>query len=72
MCFQIGDFHLGENDVLVGDVEGASIYVPRRDLMAWEHRDLEIDVEEGYADGFSLEAGDGLHFISRTSSCPAP
>ncbi|HEY3013689.1 MAG TPA: DUF779 domain-containing protein [Nocardioides sp.] len=69
MCFADGEFLVGSGDVLVGDVEGSPVYVGRRELAAWEHRELVIDVEPGYADGLSLEAGDGLHFVSRTSGC---
>jgi uncharacterized protein (DUF779 family) len=68
MCFPEGDFRVGASDVCVGDVEGCPVYVSRRELEAWEHRDLVLDVEPGYADGLSLAAGEGLHFVSRTSS----
>lgn len=68
MCFVDGEFRTGAADVRVGDVDGCPVYVSRRDLEAWPHRELVLDVEPGYADGLSLAAGEGLHFVSRTSS----
>ncbi len=65
MCFPAGEFLTGAGDVLVGDIEGCPIYIERRQLSAWQHRDLVVDVQPGYADGLSLDAGDGLHFVTR-------
>jgi uncharacterized protein (DUF779 family) len=65
MCFPDGEFLTGAGDILVGDIEGCPIYVEQRQLAAWPHRDLIVDVEPGYADGLSLDAGDGLHFVTR-------
>jgi uncharacterized protein (DUF779 family) len=72
MCFPTGDFLVGGGDVLVGRVAGCPVYVDRRQLDAWPHADIALDVEPGYADGFSLAAGEGLHFVGRVSSCPSP
>jgi len=73
MCFADGEFLTGAGDVLVGDIDGCPMYVDQGQLTAWPHRDLVIDVQPGYADGMSLEAGEGLHFVSRyhPASCPA-
>jgi hypothetical protein len=65
MCLPAADFPLGAGDIRVGDVEGVAVYVALRELRAWEHPDLVIDVATGYADGLSLAPGDGLHFVSR-------
>jgi len=64
-----GEFPLGSHDVHAGDIEGVPVYVNRREEDAWIHGDLEIDVELGYADGFSLAPAIGQHFVSH-SSCP--
>jgi uncharacterized protein (DUF779 family) len=72
MCFPAGDFLVGSGDVLVGTVAGCPVYVDRRQLDAWPHARILLDVEPGYADGFSLAAGEGQHFVSSTSSCPSP
>ena len=68
MCLPAADFPLGAGDIHVGDVEGVPVYVALRELRAWEHRELVIDVAPGYADGLSLAPGDGLHFVSGTRS----
>jgi hypothetical protein len=65
MCFPDGDFLVGDGDIRIGEVEGCPVYVDRDRLAAWPHHDLVIDAQPGYADGLSLEAGDGLHFVTR-------
>jgi len=71
MVLPAGEFPLGEADVRVGEVEGVPFYLNARELAAWAHGDLDIDIEDGYSDGFSLAPGDGLHFVTRASACPA-
>jgi uncharacterized protein (DUF779 family) len=70
MVLPARDLPLATTDVRIGAVEGVPVYISGRELDAWEHGDLELDVEPGYADGFSLAPGDGQHFVSR--SRPAP
>lgn len=65
MCFLDGEFRVGTADVRVGEVAGCPYWVNRRLLDTWPHAEIVLDVEPGYADGLSLEAGDGLHFVSR-------
>jgi uncharacterized protein (DUF779 family) len=65
MCFDFGEFLTGAQDILVGEVNGCPVYVDQRQLDAWPHTDLVLDVEPGYADGLSLAAGPGLHFVTR-------
>jgi uncharacterized protein (DUF779 family) len=72
MCFPDGDFLTGAGDVLVGDTDGCPMYVDQRQLAAWPHRDLVLDVQPGYADGMSLDAGNGLHFVTRYNPATAP
>jgi uncharacterized protein (DUF779 family) len=72
MCFPDGEFLLGDGDVLVGNVEGCPVYLDQRHLAAWPHGDLVIDVQPGYADGMSLEAGHGQHFVTRYHSATSP
>jgi uncharacterized protein (DUF779 family) len=72
MCFPDGEFLTGVGDVLVGDLDGCPMYVDHRRLAAWPHRDLVLDVQPGYADGMSLDAGDGLHFVTRYHPASTP
>ncbi|MGC4112080.1 MAG: DUF779 domain-containing protein [Nocardioides sp.] len=69
MVLAADEFPLGGNDVRIADVDGTPVYVATRELDAWAHGDLELDVEPGYADGFSLAPTDGLHFVGRWSAC---
>lgn len=71
MCFAAGDFMVGDADVRVGEVAGCPVYVERRQLDAWPHAEIVLDVEPRYTDGFSLTAGEGQHFVSSASSCPS-
>jgi uncharacterized protein (DUF779 family) len=70
MCFPEGEFRLGSQDVLLGTVAGCGVYLERRQLDAWPHAEVLIDVEPGAPEGFSLGAGDGRHFVSWSSSKP--
>ena len=66
MCFRFGEFRVGSGDVLIGDVEECPFYADRAHLTAWAHGTLVLDVAPGMADGFSLAAGDGEHFVVTT------
>lgn len=70
MCFPEGEFRVGSQDVLLGTVADCRVYIDRRQLDAWPHAEVLIDVEPGSPDGFSLGAGDGRHFVSWSSSKP--
>ena len=72
MCFPRDEFRLGTHDVLVGEVAGCPVYVEQRQLDAWPHAEILLDVEEGHAEGFSLPAGEGLHFVCWMSSSALP
>jgi len=71
MVLPTADFPLGAGDIEVGDVAGVPVYLSARELDAWAHGDLELDVEPGYADGFSLTPSEGLHFVTRSGACSA-
>lgn len=71
MVLPAEDFPLGAADVQVGDVDGVPVFISARELNAWAHGDLELDVQPGYADGFSLAPSEGMHFISSSTACPA-
>ncbi len=68
MCVRRGDFLLGSNDVLLGEVEGCPFYLDRQLDASWGRPRLVLDVAPGFAEGFSLAAGAGKHFVVR----PAP
>jgi uncharacterized protein (DUF779 family) len=67
MCFPRGEYLTGPGDLLLGSVEGCPFYIDRRLYEAWHPGRLVLDVEPGSPEGFSLAAGDGLHFVTRTA-----
>ncbi len=69
MCYPSGDFLTGPNDVLLGEVDGAEFYIDVALDTAWSHPEFVLDVADGGPEGFSLGAGPGRHFVSRTSAC---
>jgi uncharacterized protein (DUF779 family) len=68
LCLPREEFRLGSHDVLVGQIAVCPVYVEQRQLDAWPHAEILLDVEEGHAEGFSLPAGDGMHFVVWASS----
>ncbi len=74
MCYPDGDFIIGDHDVLLGvlDLEngGVGIEVPvwisGPQFAAWKHTQLIIDAVPGRGAGFSLEAPEGIRFLTRS------
>jgi uncharacterized protein (DUF779 family) len=69
MCFAEGEFIVGDRDVLLGEVGGCTFHIDGRQYEVWKHTQLILDVGEGEPEGFSLAAGDGRHFITRSRVC---
>jgi uncharacterized protein (DUF779 family) len=73
MCYPRGDFLIGDRDVLLGvlDVgaEGVPVWISGPQYQAHyqgeKHTQLVIDVVPGRGGGFSLEAPEGVRFLSR-------
>lgn len=68
MCYPSGDFLVGDRDVLLGvlDVgDGVPVWISGPQYEAWKHTQLVIDVVPGRGGGFSVEAPEGLRFLSR-------
>jgi uncharacterized protein len=72
MCFAEGEFLVGDHDVLLGHVGGMPFYIDHRQYEVWKHTQLILDVGEGEPEGFSLAAGEGRHFITRSRVCASP
>ena len=72
MCFPLGEFQIGSGDLLLGTVEDCPFYMDGRHFAAWCEPRLLLDVEPGFAEGFSLPAGPGLHFVIRSPHAPHP
>ena len=72
MCYAVGEFVIGDIDVLLGDIDGCPFYIDRRLDAAWHQDQFVLDVAPGEPEGFSLAAGENLHFVTHSPACAAP
>jgi len=72
MCYPDGELVVGDIDVLLGEIDGCPFYIDRRLDEAWHQEEFVLDVAAGPAEGFSLAAGDNLHFVTRSPGCAMP
>jgi uncharacterized protein (DUF779 family) len=66
MCYPVGDLLLGNADVRLGSIAGASFYMSASQFAYWQHTKLIIDVVPGRGGMFSLENGEGVRFLTRS------
>lgn len=66
MCFPAGEFRVGAQDVLMGSIAGCQFYMGAAQFEYWRHTQLIIDVVPGRGSGFSVEAPDGIRFLTRS------
>ncbi len=66
MCYPAGEFRVGPQDVLLGEIEHSPFYIGAAQFEYWRHTGLIIDVVSGRGGGFSLEAPEGLRFLTRS------
>lgn len=66
MCYPDGEFKIGERDVLLGSIAGCKFYIGGHQYERWKHTQLIIDAVPGRGAGFSLEAPEGLRFLTRS------
>ena len=64
MCLRSSGFRVSTRDVKLGEVEGCPFYISAEQYPYWKDYQLTIDVVEGGGDSFSLEAADGVRFIT--------
>lgn len=69
MCYAQDDFHLGANDIKLGDIGGAPFYIASSQYEAWNRPHLVIDAIDGMGAGFSLDNGRGKCFVTRSEIC---
>ena len=72
MCFPEGEFVIGDVDVLLGDIDGSPFYIDKRLDEAWHQEQFLLDVAVGEPEGFSLAAGEDLHFVTLSPGCVTP
>jgi uncharacterized protein (DUF779 family) len=66
MCYPLGEFKIGQSDVYLGDIEGCPFYIGAAQFEYWRHTHLIIDAVPGRGGGFSLEAPEGMRFLTRS------
>jgi uncharacterized protein (DUF779 family) len=66
MCYPAGGFRIGGNDTYLGKIGGCPVYMDSDQFDYWKHTQLIIDVVPGRGGGFSLEAPEGLRFLTRS------
>src|SRR5450432_3827189 len=66
MCYPLGEFRVGAQDLLLGDIAGCPFYMGAAQFEYWRHTQLTIDVVKGRGGGFSLEAPEGVRFLTRS------
>ena len=65
MCYPAGEFRIGGNDTLLGEVDGVPVYIGKAQGEAWAHTQLILDVVPGRGGMFSLDNGREKRFLSR-------
>jgi uncharacterized protein (DUF779 family) len=65
MCYPLGEFRVGAQDVLLGRIADCPVYIGAAQFEFWMHTQLIIDVVPGRGAGFSLESPEGVRFLTR-------
>ncbi|WP_028478416.1 DUF779 domain-containing protein [Nocardia sp. CNY236] len=67
MCYPRGEFRVGASDVLLGCLDADTPFWMSADQYEyWRHTHLTVDVVRGRGSGFSLEAPEGVRFLTRS------
>ncbi len=66
MCYPKGEFRVGGNDTYLGEIGGCQVFMDTDQFAYWRHTQLIIDVVPGRGGGFSLEAPEGVRFLTRS------
>ena len=66
LCFRDKEYWVGGEDVFLGELAGCPFYIRANQFEYWRHTQLIIDVVEGLGAGFSLEAPEGVSFLTRS------
>jgi hypothetical protein len=66
MCYPLGDFLVGDSDVLLASLGDVPFYMSRSQFEYWKHTQLILDVVPGRGGMFSLDGPEGLRFLIRS------
>lgn len=65
-CFPVGDYRIGEADLLLGEIDGCPFYIGAPQFEYWRHTQMILDVVPGSGAGFSIEGPEGISFLTRS------
>jgi len=65
ICLPADELPAGPNDLELGELGGARVYIGAEQYHRWNEPDFVLDVAPGKPEGFSLGGSEGVHFISR-------
>ncbi|HUK97167.1 MAG TPA: DUF779 domain-containing protein [Gaiellaceae bacterium] len=71
LCLHEGELLVGPNDLRLGEIDGVSFFIDAEQYERWNRPSFVLDVAVGTPDAFTLEAGDGVHFVTHSGACPA-
>lgn len=66
MCYPAHEFKIGNSDLYLGQIADCPFYISASQFEYWQHTHLIIDVVKGRGSGFSLEAPEGVRFLTRS------
>jgi hypothetical protein len=66
MCFEKGDFKIGNSDVCIGSIEGCEFWMSKDQFEYWKYSQLNIHISKGRGSSFSLEIPMGLRFLTQS------
>ena len=66
MCYPRSEFRVGAQDVYLGAIADVPVYIGAAQFEHWAHTQIIIDVVPGRGAGFSLEAPEGVRFLTRS------
>lgn len=66
MCYPKGDFALGVNDVKLGNIQNAEVWISGQQYEVWKHTQLILDAVPGRGGMFSLDNGREQRFLTRS------
>ncbi len=66
MCFPENEFRVGAQDVFLGEIGGCKFYIGAAQFEYWRHTQLIIDAVPGRGAGFTVDAPEGIRFITRS------
>ena len=66
MCYPAGEFRIGPPTSGSAPIGGCPFYIGAAQFEYWQHTQLIIDVVPGRGAGFSLEAPEGVRFLTRS------